>query len=168
MSSASSTNYNSYWGGTSQATPLVAGIVSLLLSKNPNLTVSEVKNILYSTADDLVGNRDEDTAGFDIYMGHGRVNAFEALQQTLNVSDVNKVTGISITNPVRENLILKSESALNYANILIYSFDGKLILNKNIIINKGLNQINLPVSKGNYILEISNENYKKNFKIIKN
>lgn len=168
LSYSSNTNYNSYWGGTSQATPLVAGVASLLLSKNPNLTVDQIKNIIYSSADDLVGIPNEDTAGFDIYMGHGRVNAFKALQQTLSVSDIDKVKGISITNPVRENLILKSEIALNDANISIYNFEGKLILNKNVNINKGLNPIVLPVSKGNYILEISNENYKKNFKIIKN
>ncbi len=168
LSYSSNTNYNSYWGGTSQATPLVAGIASLLLSKNPNLTVDQIKNIIYSSADDLVGIPDEDTAGFDIYMGHGRVNAFKALQQTLSVSDVDKVKGISITNPIKENLILKSEIVLNDAEISIYNFEGKLILNKNINIAKGLNQIVLPVSKGNYILEVSNNNYKKNFKIIKN
>jgi thermitase len=168
LSSTSNTNYNSYWGGTSQATPLVAGVASLLLSKNPNLTVDQIKNIIYSSADDLVGNPNEDTAGFDIYMGHGRVNAFKALQQTLNVSDIDNVKGISIANPVGENLILKSEIALNDANISIYSFDGKLILNKNINLDKGLNKILLPVSKGNYILEINNHNYKKNFKIVKN
>lgn len=168
LSSTSNTNYNSYWDGTSQATPLVAGVASLLLSKNPNLTVDQIKNIIYSSADDLVGNPDEDTTGFDIYMGHGRVNAFKALQQTLNVSDANNVKGISITNPVEENLILKSEIALNDANISIYSFDGKLILNKKINLNKGLNKILLPVSKGNYILEINSNNYKKNFKIVKN
>lgn len=168
LSSTSNTNYNGYWGGTSQATPLVAGVASLLLSKNPNLTVDQIKNIIYSSAEDLVGNPNEDTLGFDIYMGHGRVNAFKALQQTLNVSDVHNVNGISVTNPVRENLILKSEIALNDVKISIFSFDGKLVLSKNININKGVNQIVLPVSKGNYILEISNDYYKKNIKIIKN
>lgn len=75
----SNSNYNSYWGGTSQATPHVTGIVSLLLAQDPSRTPAQIKNILESTAEDQVGNPAEDTPGWDQYYGFGRVNAYNAL-----------------------------------------------------------------------------------------
>ncbi len=168
LSHTSNTNYNTYWGGTSQATPLVAGIASLILSKNPTLSVDQVRDIIYNTAEDLVGNPSEDTLGFDIYMGHGRVNAFQALQQTLKVTNTNIINGIVITNPVKEALSLKADKEFSNAVITVYGFDGKQILNFTKNIKKGLNEINLQIPNGNYILNINSGTYNKSFKIIKN
>ena len=66
---------NSYesWGGTSMATPVVCGVIALMLSANPGLTVGQVKDILYSTADDL------GAPGKDNMFGYGRVNAYKAV-----------------------------------------------------------------------------------------
>jgi len=78
----SNTNYNYYWGGTSQATPHVAGLASLLLSANPNLSPAQIKSIIERTAVDQVGNPLEDTPGWDQYYGFGRINAHKALLTT--------------------------------------------------------------------------------------
>ncbi len=42
-----------FLGGTSQASPHVAGIVALMVQKNPNLTASEAETILEDTAIDI-------------------------------------------------------------------------------------------------------------------
>ncbi len=68
---------SSGFGGTSSATSLAAGIVGLLLSRNPSLTVAEVRQALESTADKVgpepyVGGRN------DRY-GFGRLDAEQAL-----------------------------------------------------------------------------------------
>ena len=61
------------FNGTSSATPVVSGVAALILSLNPDLTATQVENILTSTADDLR------SAGWDSETGWGRVNAYEAL-----------------------------------------------------------------------------------------
>lgn len=62
-----------YLDGTSMATPMVAGIVGLMLSRNPNYTPAEVKSRLESTATDL-GKK-----GYDVEYGYGLVNAAKAV-----------------------------------------------------------------------------------------
>jgi len=74
-------DYTDSFGGTSSATPLCAGIASLMLSINPELTVVEIKNILKNTADKIDnsgGNYDE--TGHSIFYGYGRINAAVAVE----------------------------------------------------------------------------------------
>ncbi|HWO57557.1 MAG TPA: S8 family serine peptidase [bacterium] len=79
------------WGGyanlcgTSMATPHVSGLISLMLGLRPGWPADSVLHILTRTADDQVGRPGEDTPGFDIYHGWGRINAAAALR-VLSVS----------------------------------------------------------------------------------
>jgi subtilisin family serine protease len=72
-----------YGTGTSASTPHVSGVAALLKSVNPYLTNSEIVEILKESADDL------GDAGWDVYYGDGRVNAYEALK----ISGVTSVGG---------------------------------------------------------------------------
>jgi len=83
-------DFTSTFGGTSSATPVVAGVAALVLSANPDLTAQEVKQILQETADKIV-DRDADpqlglrlgtydTNGHSQWFGYGKVNAFKAVQ----------------------------------------------------------------------------------------
>lgn len=55
--------------GTSAAAPHIAGIVALMLETNPNLTPTQVKNLIESNAIDL------GSSGYDNYFGYGRADA---------------------------------------------------------------------------------------------
>ncbi len=70
-------NYTSAFGGTSSATPLSSGIAALVLSRNPGLTVSQVRQILQDTAD-KVGSYPYSSGRNDRY-GYGRINATAAV-----------------------------------------------------------------------------------------
>jgi subtilisin family serine protease len=83
-----STNYNSrtkvlgyeFADGTSMACPHVAGVVGLMLARNPSLSPSQVRSILRETAI-RPGNGQE----WDTRQGYGFVNAYAAVTQaTLN------------------------------------------------------------------------------------
>lgn len=80
-------NYLPSFGGTSSATPLVAGICGLLLSINPNLRVEDIRNLLKDTAEkiDVTGGY-PDPEYHSIYTGYGKVNALRAVNRLLNGS----------------------------------------------------------------------------------
>jgi subtilisin family serine protease len=66
-------------GGTSMASPHVSGTAALMFSLNPLMTNQEVRDCIIATAEDEVGDPDEDTAGRDDFYGFGRLNTFDAL-----------------------------------------------------------------------------------------
>ncbi len=73
-------DYHETFGGTSAAAPLVAGIAGLLLSLNPELTRSELTQLLEQTADKIdAAHAGYDARGFSTRAGFGRVNAARAL-----------------------------------------------------------------------------------------
>ncbi|WP_149454380.1 S8 family serine peptidase [Pasteuria penetrans] len=86
---ATSSHYTGTFGGTSSATPLVAGIAALVLSTNPHLSAREAKKILHETADkikdtspDLCGKYrgDYDSEGHSLWFGYGKINAKRAVE----------------------------------------------------------------------------------------
>lgn len=74
-----------HFGGTSSATPLVAGVCALILSANPNLTAKEVKNILRDTADKIGEPWEYDQNGHSRKYGYGRVNAAKAVTEAIRI-----------------------------------------------------------------------------------
>jgi subtilisin-like proprotein convertase family protein len=103
--------FTDQFGGTSSATPTVAGICGLILSANPSLTAEEVKKLLEQTADknlsilsDTLVNEpgDFDANGFSLWFGHGKVNAFRAVEKAAqevavqDTVDVEETPGLAI------------------------------------------------------------------------
>lgn len=83
-----------YWSGTSFASPATAGVVALIMAANPNLAPSQVETVLEQSADNVGGN------DWDVYYGHGRINAYAAVQlakQTVAVD--NTAPTVSLTSP---------------------------------------------------------------------
>ena len=79
-------DYHNNFGGTSSATPLVAGIGGLLLNLNCGLTSQDVQGILEHTADKIdASNANYDSIGFSHTHGFGRANAYRAVVPTVSV-----------------------------------------------------------------------------------
>ncbi|MDB5105647.1 MAG: type sorting protein [Fibrobacteres bacterium] len=83
---ANTSNYESYWSGTSQAAPHVTGVCALLLAQDPTRKPAEIKRLLEAGAEDGVGDPSLDTPGFDTHYGHGRLNAKLSLQAGIAVA----------------------------------------------------------------------------------
>lgn len=80
--------------GTSLASPVVAGVVGLMMAANPDLGPADIEQLLFASAKDL------GTSGFDTYYGHGRVDAALAVQAALAAVPRDATApGVSVTNP---------------------------------------------------------------------
>jgi subtilisin-like proprotein convertase family protein/subtilisin family serine protease len=76
------------FGGTSSATPTVAGVCGLVISADPSITGPEVKGLIQQTADKDLSTVTHTPVnepgtfgpdGFSLWFGHGKVNAFRAV-----------------------------------------------------------------------------------------
>jgi subtilisin family serine protease len=71
------------FGGTSSSAPLAAGIAGLVLSRNPGLTETQVRQILEGSADKIRPNVSAyDSRGHSERFGYGRINAERAIRLT--------------------------------------------------------------------------------------
>lgn len=85
-------NYTNGFGGTSSATPLVAGVAALMLSVNPGLTQLQVRELLKQTAERIGSGYD--ASGHSHEFGYGRVHALRAVEAARLAS-----TGWTSTGP---------------------------------------------------------------------
>jgi subtilisin family serine protease len=63
------------WDGTSMAAPIVTGIAAMVKAENPNLSPSQIQDILDSTAKDIMSK------GKDLQSGYGLINAYDAIKK---------------------------------------------------------------------------------------
>jgi subtilisin family serine protease len=94
-------NY-SFGNGTSFASPMVAGVAALLLSKDPSLTPNEIKTL-------LCGNVDPYTSTY--YIGTGRLNAQKALA-ALELSG-----GFKIKGGLGVSMVMTNNGTANLTNV---------------------------------------------------
>lgn len=75
--------YTAFFGGTSAATPEVAGVAALMLSVNACLGNNQIKELLQGTADkvgDYDYNQNPARVGQSVELGYGKINAYKAVK----------------------------------------------------------------------------------------
>lgn len=75
----SNSDWKNSFNGTSAATPHVAGLAAMILHLNPDLSATQVRSIIETTAEDQIGDVTEDVQGWDEFHGHGLINAAQAV-----------------------------------------------------------------------------------------
>lgn len=121
------TNYRyAKFSGTSMASPMVAGVVALMLEANPYLSAAQVKQIIMETArqDNYTGQIPAE--GSPLW-GAGKINAYAAVQlavQTLGVLPGSAILEWSVyPNPVQNYLHFTIVELPDFAEII--GLDGK-------------------------------------------
>ena len=106
--------------GTSQATPCVAGVVALMLQKNPELTPAEICRILEETSVKLTPTKSNVT-------GVGRVDALAAVNAVEawdGIVEQNDNQALVFPNPSQDAFTVQCEGM---TRIEVFTIDGKLL-----------------------------------------
>lgn len=118
-------NLSTSFSGCSAATPVAAGVTTLLHGIDPTITHTEVLQVLTSTAEDQVGPPGEDTPGRDDFFGHGRLNLHDAVAILVGSGCVPPPTGDWVvsasctfqgTASVAANLVVENGATLTLAS----------------------------------------------------
>ena len=131
--------------GTSMATPVAAGVIALWLQNNPKLTVSELRDLLTSTAIHDKYTDGEHKANF----GGGKINAMGGF----------KVSGVEHVNAtpmpavwVRDGYILIDGEV---SSVAIYDLQGRVVAtNVRAQLAKGIYMLKFANSHGNWCTKV--------------
>jgi PKD repeat protein len=110
----SGNDYYQYMNGTSSACPAAAGVVALILSENPTLSAANTRYILETTAEKVGGYTyasnvsGQPNGTWSNELGHGRVNAYQAVL----AADCSGVTNDNCSNAIS----LPLNSSCSYTN----------------------------------------------------
>jgi subtilisin family serine protease len=89
-----------WWSGTSFSCPVTSGVVALMASANPQLSNTQLVELVIKNSDDI------GAAGYDVYYGYGRVNAFRATATARNTATADvTVPLVTISSPTNGSTI---------------------------------------------------------------
>ena len=124
--------FHTLGGGTSAASPGVAGIAALYLQKNPTATAMDIKNAIISctTVDGYTGAVPNNSYGY------GKANAFTALTGCLTTEIPENTEAVFhvFPNPAASGSIVNISIRKELLNtrLLVYSSNGQLVMNEQI------------------------------------
>ncbi len=118
--------YNAF-SGTSFSAPIVSGILGLMLSQNPSLTNSQLRDILLNNTDNIDALNPTQCGGSSCagLIGRGRANAYKAVLDALPSPPILNPIGNKIVN---ENSLLSFTLTASDANLdpLTFSKDNSI------------------------------------------
>ncbi len=148
--------------GTSMSSPMVAGIVALLLQANPKLTPALIKDIIFKTAiTDIYTKQPVDSSRW----GAGKINAYAAIKRTIATIGVTeqKFTQTQVNlfpNPTSGSFQLYCEAIQNNdLQVTITDIMGKTIQQHNWTASAANNTLTIELeteNKGVYFVSIGN------------
>ena len=124
----SNTEAAGYWSGTSMAAPMVAGVVSLMLSVNPDLDPADVEKILSETS--------RGDGNWNQYMGWGVLDAHAAVTSALEMQETGiaedlphaVLLGQNYPNPFNPATLIAYEIPdQSHVTVSVYSVDGRRV-----------------------------------------
>ncbi|GGH72384.1 S8 family peptidase [Phaeocystidibacter marisrubri] len=141
-------DYSSVNSGTSLASPMVAGLATLLLAQDSTRTAAEIKYLIQASAVDRVGPENEDSRGWDQYYGFGLINVYNALSGKFPIKTESYIS--VYPNPAYANG--KFHLGGEASDLIISTVDGRVIINYK---NLSAGIYNLPqMAAGYYVISV--------------
>ena len=135
------TNSDDYYGlmsGTSQASPVVTGIVALWLQANPKLTPAQVMEIIRKTAERDTQTGDGDDTGWDAKWGYGKIDAYAGLKMALEMKTnsgigeaLNTEAPVTLQKNADEWKVLFNSDE-TFADIQVVTLGGQVVTSRHI------------------------------------
>lgn len=111
----SDNDYTSTFGGTSSAAPVVTGVTALMIGISPEITRTQIEDILRRTASKIAPQDAQyDANGFSRFLGYGKVNAFAAVTAASSVGPLQR-RFVTITNTGEGPLVASAVRTANGA-----------------------------------------------------
>lgn len=118
--------------GTSMSGPAVTGVVALMLQANPNLTVDQIREIIFTTA-----RNDSETGplvandSMSLVWGWGKIDAVRCVNAAYDLLSIEEaqqveVKLLSYPNPATHSVTILTGTNLP-CQIEVYSLDGRLV-----------------------------------------
>lgn len=155
------TYYYDAGAGTSYASPMVAGVVALMLEVNPKLSPNEIKAILSKTAlKDTFTTATPDSS----LWGAGKINAYAAIKETIAKSGAVSIPKSELAinvypNPTTGEFTISYESPLaGHFYVEIANTAGQIITSEAWQLSQGKNQKDFSLHefpKGMYFVSIT-------------
>lgn len=149
--------------GTSMSSPMVSGIVALILQANPNLTPLQIKEVLTSTA-----RADAYTEEVPNYVwGYGKADAYQAVKKAIQLVGIDQLqveNNITLfPNPVKNTLFIDASNQ-DYELQYLTDLTGKRIMD----LQGKKDKINLSnLKSGVYFLQMKINSKILNLRVIK-
>lgn len=145
--------------GTSFASPMAAGLASLVWSAHPSYTAAQVFDVMKNSADDL------GAAGPDRDFGWGRINAAKALRlaATGSASAAAARKASAYPNPFRPSsqrlvtFTVPDADLGGNAEVKVYTSEGELVRKLDTMAWDGRNSGGSPVASGVYLFRVKTD-----------
>lgn len=154
------------YSGTSMSSPMVTGIVALMLQANPLLTPYQIKDIIHQTA-----RLDNNTGAIgdtgSVYWGWGKINALKAVKRSLELVNINEYNQenrcVLYPIPASDKVYCLFDDQFKPTTVEIYNITGQKIRTQ---ILSGEKVIDVSSLHGIYILRFIGDNTIVNKKIL--
>jgi uncharacterized protein (TIGR03437 family) len=122
-------------GGTSFATPLVAGAVALVKQAHPNYTPAQIKSALVNTGSQVVTRNDSGVPVSIPALGGGKLDAGASLQASITASPASVSFGVVSSVPVSKAIQITNAS-LSQVNLSLAVTQTKSAAGANVALDK--------------------------------
>ncbi len=140
------------YSGTSMSGPMVSGVVALMLQANPQLTATQVKEIIHETArQDINTGAIGDTGS--VYWGWGKIHALRAVKRSLELVNIKDYSASNLCTlypvPATDKIYCLFDDSFKPTMVEIFSMSGQKVRTQNIPID-GI--LDVSTIKGVYFL----------------
>ncbi|MFT6760059.1 MAG: serine protease [Psychroserpens sp.] len=114
--------------GTSMATPITAGLASLVKAQFPSFNAQQIKQRLLQGCENI----DAENPGLSGQIGSGRINAFQTLGN-VSISEAKNHSITVLSNPITNGVLaIKTDGnhSLNKAVITVLDATGRIVINE--------------------------------------